>query len=164
VLTFYEVLTRLKDANADALRNTFGGAPARAAVVPGAIAWDDCDQCGLLALSSLRNFLSDQFPLEVTVTTADQGAVLCSDMALQVIRCAPQPQNNDTAPSVAALEASSRAVNEDAVAVMCATVDELNKLAASGDIYDFMIRQQPYVGPAGACVGSELSFVVGVTR
>ncbi|HEX9248497.1 MAG TPA: hypothetical protein VF856_03310 [Gemmatimonadaceae bacterium] len=163
MLDFYAVLGRIRDANVVALRN-IGNAPTRVGVVPGAIAWDDCDQCGLLALASARNFLSDQFPIELTVTTADQGAVLCADMVVQIVRCAPEPQGGETAPSVAALEASAREVIADATAVMCATIDVLNALSTSGDIYDFMMRGQMFVGPAGACVGSELQFVVGVIR
>jgi hypothetical protein len=161
---FYTVLGTVRDANVAALRNSVGGAPARVGLVPGAIAWDNCDTCGLLALASVRNFLSDQFPIELTITTADQGALLCADLAVQIIRCAPQPQNNDVAPSVSALDESAHVVSADAYAVLCSTVDALNKLVASGDIVDFIVRQQVFVGPAGACVGSELSFSVAVIR
>ncbi len=129
MLDFYAVLGRIRDANVVALRN-IGNAPTRVGVVPGAIAWDDCDP----------------------------------DMVVQIVRCAPEPQGGETAPSVAALEASAREVIADATAVMCATIDVLNALSTSGDIYDFMMRGQMFVGPAGACVGSELQFVVGVIR
>lgn len=163
---FFSVLTTVRDACVVALRDA-GDTPTRVAIMPGSIAWDGCNQCGLLALASSRNFLSDQFPSEVTspmMVNDTPGALLCSDMAVQIIRCAPQPIGDALAPTVAALEASARLVSADAYAVMCGTVDALSKLLVNNDIVDYMVRQQFFVGPAGACVGSELSFVVGVIR
>jgi hypothetical protein len=163
---FWTVLTTVRDACVGALRDA-GDAPSRVAVVPGAIAWDDCNDCGLLALASTRNFLSDQFPSEVasmTMVNDTQGSLLCADMAVQIIRCAPQPEGNALAPTPAALEASAKLVVADAYAVMCGTIDALTKTFVAGDIVDYMVRQQVFVGPSGACVGSELSFVVAVIR
>jgi hypothetical protein len=141
--------------------------PARVGIVPGAIAWDGCDQCGQLALAATRPYLSDQFPIEAVVTSTmgpQPGAILCNDMVVQIIRCAPEPQGNELAPTVEALDASAQVVTADAYAVMCATVDVLSTMETAGEILDFMVRQQVYVGPQGACVGSELQFVVGVIR
>lgn len=163
---FFSVLTTVRDVCVAALRDA-GDVPKRVAIMPGAIAWDGCDQCGLLALASMRNFLSDQFPQEVTspmMVSDTPGAILCADMAVQIIRCAPEPIGDALAPTTAALEASARQVIADGYAVMCATVDALTTLLTNGSIVDYMVRQQFFVGPAGACVGSELAFTVGVIR
>lgn len=164
---FFTVLEQVRDANVVALRNA-GDVPTNVAIVPGAIAWDNCDQCGLLALASIRQYLSDQFPNEymgnMAPATSVQGAVLCADLAVQIIRCAPQPQDNQMAPTSAALEVSGKLVIADAYAIMCSTVETLTTLERADDIYGAMVRQQVYIGPAGACVGSELLFTVGVIR
>lgn len=159
---FYTVLTTVRDACKSALAADL---PKTVTIVPGAIAWDDCDQCGLLALAESRHFLADEFPVEVTTTMEPQpGAVLCADCVVQIVRCAPQPQGNALAPTSAAQDASAKQVTADAYNVLCATIGALEKLKVTGDIYDYLIRQQPFAGPAGACVGSELQFVVGVIR
>jgi hypothetical protein len=163
-LAAYTILAAVRDACVTALSSN---APARVSIVPGAIAWDNCDDCGVLALASTRNYLSDQFPNETVANTAIgpmPGAILCTDMVVQIIRCAPQPQQNQLAPSVSALDASAQVVIADAVVVLCTVIATLTTMQVNGDIEDFLIRQQPFVGPEGACVGSELQFVVGVIR
>jgi hypothetical protein len=108
---FYTLLTRVRDANATALTNTIGGAPSRIGIVPGAIAWDDCD-CGaggLLALGTVRTYLSDEFPNELSeVTGGGSGVLICGDFSVQAIRCAPSPSTSGDAPSVDALDRSAR--------------------------------------------------------
>jgi hypothetical protein len=107
---FYTLLTRVRDANATALTNTIGGAPSRIGIVPGAIAWDDCD-CGaggLLALGTVRTYLSDEFPNELSeVTGGGSGVLICGDFSVQAIRCAPSPSTSGDAPSVDARDRSA---------------------------------------------------------
>lgn len=164
---FFTVLSRVRDDVALALANTPGGKPARVAVMPGMIAWDDCDTCGLLALSLLRTYLSDEFPIESAAPASvanTQGALLCADMTLQIIRCAPTPQGAELAPEIDALENTARIINADAYATLCTTLTTLGSLAQSDDILDYLVRPQNMVGPDGACVGSEFNFTVSVIR
>jgi hypothetical protein len=165
---FYTVLQQVRDVNATALVNTLGGAPARVGIVPGAIAWDECETCGVLALSLVRTFLSDEFPVETAESLSTgslQGALLCADMVLQVVRCAPQPDGvTAVAPAVAALDFAGRVIVQDAYTVVCTTLSTLNGLLSTGDIEDFLMRPLAVMGPEGACVGSELSFAVAVMR
>lgn len=164
---FYTILQTVKAALIPAFVNSDGGSLNRVAIVPGAIAWDECDTCGLLALATVRTYLSDEFPIEtaqpVTVSNA-QGALLCADMAVQAIRCAPTPQGNELSPSVLALEKSAQAVNSDAYTVMCTVLATLDTMSVQDDIVSYVIRPLNYVGPEGACVGSELTFSVAVIR
>jgi hypothetical protein len=164
---FYTVLTRVRDAMALALVNTPGGKPARVATVPGAIAWDECDSCGLLALALIRTYLSDDFPIELAQAaslSSTQGAWLCADMVVQVVRCAPQPVGDSLAPSSDALEQAARIVGADAYTAVCTVVGALQTMATANDIVDFLMRPQNIMGPEGACVGTELSFTVAVMR
>lgn len=158
--------TMVLSACTDQLMSTPGGKPARVGMVPAAIAWDECDTCGLLALSVNRFFLSDQFPIEATTADKCEGSVLAADLVMQIIRCVPQPGDGgrDLAPTVDALNSSAISSIADAEAVMCATVETMRDLYLSNEIVEYMVRQQIFVGPEGACVGSELQFIIGFQR
>lgn len=164
---FNTILAAVRDALTVAMGNTIGGAPKRIGIVPGAIAWDDCDTCGLLALSLVRTYLSDDFPIESAApmsVSGTQGALLCADFAVQSIRCAPLAQGNALSPDVDALEASAQIVNADAYTLECTTLNTLMTMMHSDDIADFLMRPLTTVGPEGACVGCELGFTVAVIR
>lgn len=163
---FYTVLRLVRDANIAELQRTDAGSPPRVAIVPGAIAWDDCsEKCGQLALSLSRFFLADQFPIELTTTSGAQtGAILVADVSIQIIRCAPEPQGNALAPAVSALEASAKTVLDDAYAILCSTMTELQDLLDQQQIFDYLVRQQLVMGPEGGCVGSELLVAIGLAR
>jgi len=160
------VLPLILSAANDELKYSIGKSPARVGLVPSAIAWDECDTCGLLALSINRFFLTDQFPIEASTSDACEGGVLAADMIMQIIRCAPQPAGDgkSLAPTTDALNNSALMIIDDAKRVMCSVLEQLRSLLLDNDIVDYMIRQQLFVGPEGACVGSELQFVVGVNR
>jgi hypothetical protein len=148
------------------LQNAIGGLPGSAYLVSGAIAWDNCSEskCGMLALGPARYYLSDNFPVEaVSSDICSEGAILIADMLMPIIRCAPQPQGLDTAPSPKAMTNSALIVMDDAFHVMCGALEILRTLFTNNDIVGYNIRQQVFVGPEGACVGSELQFSIGVT-
>jgi hypothetical protein len=159
----YTVMQRCRDAIMVELEQR-NQKPARVGIVPGAIAWDECDQCGLLALSSTRNYLTDEFPIEVATTFQKQGAFLGIDLAIQLIRCAPTPQGTATAPSEQALDETAKLINDDAWSVMCATTTVLQTMLDANELIDYMVRQQIFMGPEGACVGSELQAAIAVAR
>ena len=158
----YALLATVRDANVAELQNSTGK-PARVSIVPGAIAWDECDDCGLLALAAARFYLSNQIP-QPAATTDGVGALLAVDCVTQIIRCAPSAQGTNLSPSVADLDASARQVLDDAYAIMCSTISALLAAQLAGTIVDFLISQQLFVGPEGACVGSELTYTVGFIR
>lgn len=163
---FYAIMTLTRDAILVELQER-NATPARSGIVPGAIAWDECDQCGLLALSGTRFYLTDSFPIEVATTEqtgSRGGAWLGGDLVTQLIRCAPQPQGSGQAPSTSALDATAQLVLDDAYSVLCATTTTLQALYDQNLIIDYLVRQQMFIGPEGACVGSELSYAVGVMR
>jgi hypothetical protein len=162
---FYTLLAALRDDLRDAFQQ--GQAPFnRIGIVPGAIAWDECDQCGLLALAVTRHYLSDEPPLEYTgpVTAGQLGNYLVGEIAIQGIRCAPTVDDRGNAPTVEALDKSGQQIDTDAILIICTVIATLTALEASNEILSWGIRQQVFMGPEGACAGSELAAWVTVTR
>jgi len=142
--------------------------PDRSSVVPGAIAWDECD-CGLLAISVARIYLSDSFPQPLTTKV---GAAACDaawdvgEFVVQLIRCAPNPEGDDLAPTVAALDASAQEILRDAYELLQSVTVTLCEMKEQPDreIIDFFVNPLTSQGPSGGCVGSELRFLVALPR
>jgi len=139
--------------------------PDRHSVVPGAIAWDECD-CGLLAVSVAQIYLSDLFPNPVAANAGVRcdAAWEVGEFVIQVIRCAPNPDGDDLAPTTAALDASAQELLRDAYEVMSGTSVKLCEMKDARDISDFMLRPLTAQGPTGGCVGNELRAFVALGR
>jgi hypothetical protein len=164
-LAFHTVASRVLTAVEDALEAA-GNPVQRSCVVNGAIAWDECD-CGLLAVAVGRQYLSNSFPSPLTDTDSSQcgAAWLVADLVLQVIRCAPSPQNGAFSPSCDALDGSAQEVITDAWYVMETVPCLLESMKEdTREIIDYLVRTLTPQGPQGGCVGSELVFTVGVRR
>jgi hypothetical protein len=137
--------------------------PARACVVPGAIAWDDCScEGGQLAVSVGRHYRTASFPTETTTGGPCAAAFLAAPLLVQIIRCAPTPAEGELAPSCEALAASAAQVTADAWRVRRGVHCHLSGLLEAEQIEDYAVGGQPILGPAGACVGSELTVVVAI--
>lgn len=154
---------------AETIRSTVDAAltekPARSGVVPGAIAWDECD-CGLLAVSVARVYLSDTFPQQVSVKTGACDATLeVGEFVVQLIRCAPNPPSLEAmAPTVAELDASAQEILQDAYELLKAVSVKLCEMNADREIRDFFVNPLVAQGPSGGCVGNELRFLVALAR
>lgn len=136
----------------------------RAGVVPGAVAWDACD-CGLLAVSWTAAFPSDVFPAEQTGVTGNCGSAWeVSEFLVQVVRCAPNPNGQSLAPTVADLSESARLLDTDgnqtarAVSVLLCTMKD------AMEVEDFLVTRRTPQGPEGGCVGIEQRFLVALPR
>jgi hypothetical protein len=140
-------------------------APQRSGVVPGAIAWDECD-CGMLAVAQNRVFLSDSFPETYTAPAGVRcdAAWEVGEYTVQVIRCAPNPEGQALAPPVAALDASAQEVARDTYEVLKAVSQTLCQMHDASDIADFLLLPLTSQGPEGGCVGVEVMFLVGLWR
>jgi hypothetical protein len=165
----YTILDACRTAIITELSNRTGADVAHANILTGAIAWDECDgtQCGQLALSAQRHYFSDTIPIEVVqvvMATYGGGAFLTTDCAVQLIRCAPVPQGRAVKPADSALDASAHQVLDDGYSLLCAVTTQLQYMKDTDQIVDYLIRQLAFAGPEGACVGSELTFAVGVNR
>jgi hypothetical protein len=142
--------------------------PDRSAVVPGAIAWDECD-CGLLAVSVARIYLSDNFPQPLTEkvgVAACDAAWDVGEFVVQLIRCAPNPEGDALAPTVAALDASAQEILRDAYELLQSVTVTLCEMKEQPDreIIDFFVNPLTSQGPSGGCVGSEVRFLVALAR
>jgi hypothetical protein len=165
MMSFYQVGKELLDSVRNELQTIGAAIPGRACVVPGAIAWEDCEcDGGQLAITVLRTYLSDNFPSEQeTIPSGKCGsAYIVAELLILLIRCAPQPPEGSLTVSCTALDASAKVVDADAAAVRRAAPCRLQELLDDNDIDDYIVRQQDFVGPQGACVGSELHVLVSV--
>jgi hypothetical protein len=159
-LKWYTVAETLRAAVHDELTT----APQRSSVVPGAIAWDKCD-CGLLAVSVVQVFLSETFPdpLARKVGACDAPYEV-GEVVIQVVRCAPNPDDPLTAPTTAELDASAQEVLRDAYEMLKAVSVKLCEMNDARDISDFMLRPLTAQGPSGGCVGNEVRAFVALRR
>jgi len=136
----------------------------RSGVVPGSIAWDECD-CGMLAVTVEQIYPTETFPdLMTEVAGGCDVSREAAEIVIQVVRCAPGPDGQSLAPTVAELDASAQEVLRDAWEVITATRGVLCQMLADSDITDFLLRPLTSVGPNGQCVGNELRVFVGSRR
>lgn len=159
-LKWYTVATRLRDAVYAELTEK----PDRSGVVPGAIAWDECD-CGILAVSVAQVFLTESFPDQLGRPVGNCDAPYeVGEYVIQVVRCAPNPEDQLTAPTVAELDASAQEVLRDAYEMLKGASVELCEMNAARDISNFLLRPLTAQGPSGGCVGNELRAFVALQR
>jgi hypothetical protein len=136
----------------------------RAGVVPGAVAWDECD-CGLLAVSWTVSYPSDSFPTEQTGVVGNCSAAWeVAEFLVQVIRCAPGPTAQANAPTVKALSDAARLLDTDGNQVVRAVSVLLCTMKDAMDVEDFLVTRRIPQGPEGNCVGSEQRFLVALPR
>lgn len=139
--------------------------PDRSGVVPGAIAWDECD-CGLLAVSIARIFITETFPDELSrrVGNACDAPWEVGEIVIQVVRCVPGATDQTLAPTVAELDTSAQELARDAYEMLKAVSVKLCEMNDARDISDFMLRPLVAQGPTGVCGGSELRAYVALPR
>lgn len=160
-LKWYTVAQTVKLAiDADLAANP----PDRSGVVPGAIAWDACD-CGLLALSVARIYLSDNFPNPLTARQgACDAAWEVAEVVVQLIRCVPGATDTALAPTVAELDTSAQEILTDAYLLLKSVSTKLCEMKADREIIDFFLNPLTAQGPTGQCGGNELRFLVALPR
>lgn len=168
-LAVYDVASILVTGIADALAATPAGVPARVCVVPGQVAYDQCDCDGLLAVSPQRFFVSDEFP----EGAVGQGLIrtspcdlpwLVAEYLVTMLRCAPQPIGQSLAPTCVALDASAQTLLVDSYVSYTTAISILCELRGDDRIIDYVMGEQITRGPEGACVGTEFIALVGFMR
>lgn len=165
---FYDISHLILAAIDAELATTPYGTVPRVCVVPGELAWDECE-CGMLAASPQRFFLSDEFPQDAL----GRGLVrsgpcdlpfLIAEISITIARCAPQPPDGQLAPSCAALDLAAKTLLSDAFVVMIKTTEVLCELMASNEIVEYVLGEQVTRGPEGMCVGTELLAFAAIPR
>lgn len=165
---FYDVALLLITEIDAALAASAYGSVDRVCVVPGEIAWDACE-CGMLAISPRRFFLSDEFPADalgqgIVRTSPCDLPYLVTEMSITIARCAPQPVGGALTPTCVALDGSARVLISDAYVVLSTVAQVLCELVGADQIVDWVLGEQVARGPDGSCVGSELLAFVSVPR
>lgn len=164
---FYTVAQGMLTAAYDALSTSLGGPPLRYCVVPGAIAWDCCD-VGLLAVGSTRQYISDNFPAEHVTPIGPAGgceaAYVISEFVVEIVRCAPEPADTETAVDCAALSNGAAVLLSDAWVVLNSVTCRLQEWLNVDEIAAYLPRGQAFTGPAGGCVGSAFRVAVALGR
>lgn len=167
----YDIAVRIRDCVMEWLATTTDGEPKRACIVAGAIADDNCE-CGQLAVSMQSNYESSgtNLPRSGTTTPGRRECgppLFTADFLVSILRCAPTG-TQAAPPTCAELDASARGAAEDAWAVRagvicCLSAAIRDRLPNGTKLYtDFVVGQQNWVGPRGACVGSELPVSVTI--
>jgi hypothetical protein len=166
--TFYQIAAKILADVAAAIAEGPTPTVSRIGVVPGEIAWDGCEDCGQLVISLTRVFLSDAFPTEASVTPQGNcaSAWLCGSFTLQLIRCAPTPDERGNPPTATALDSCAYVLMTDSATIMNTVPCTLQAMQTdpTQTIEDYVVIQQLPVGPLGACVGSQLDVIVSVAR
>jgi len=157
------LLRGLYDRYVAAVDHTGDLAIKRRCVVPGEIAWDNC-QCGQLAISEVRRYPSREFPLEEIDHSAECGEpYLVVELVVSLTRCIPTVDANGNPPTCDALNTAARQLTRDKrlirSAVMCCLTEIYD--APGSVLMGFEIGQHLSVGPAGLCGGSELTVLLG---
>lgn len=167
----YDIGVHIKECVMDWLEITSSGAPDRACVVAGEIAWDDCE-CGQLTVS-MQNAYEASGTTVARSGTETPGRRECGpplfvfNYVVTILRCAPTGTNT-APPTCDELEASARVATEDAWAVrsgvICCLSDAIKTRLPNGTkrYVDFVTGTQTFVGPQGACVGSALPVAVTI--
>lgn len=140
-----------------ALAETEAGAPPRACVVPGAeLLWDDCD-CGLLAVTTLRAYPSDSFPVlkQTGPFNRCNAALTVVEYVVTVLRCVPMSDDNGHPPPCEDLTEASIRDLEDRWAVQRGV-----RCCLDGTMH--LIQEQLAIGEQGRCAGSELHVFVAL--
>ncbi|WP_234323204.1 hypothetical protein [Streptomyces bikiniensis] len=125
------------------------GCPERACIVPGAVAWDSCDDpCGeetggQLAVSVARIFGSthDGFPVEARTVQGVRGCapppVTAVELLVTLLRCAPTFTEKGCPPACDELTAAARILHTDMVtvsnALLCCLPATAPSSGAAGD-------------------------------
>lgn len=136
----------------------------RVCIVPGEIAWDNC-QCGQLALAEVRRFPSNNFPLEEVDHEAECGAgYLVVNFLIALTRCVPSPGEDGEPPLCADLQTSALQLFRDMGMLRNAVECCLNTMYNAEQILAWELGAQEVVGPQGGCVGSTLAVQLGVAN
>lgn len=143
------------------------GCPCRTCVVPGAVAFDSCeDPCsgeagGQLTVSLARLYPASpsDFPAEDRTVRGLRGcpgiSLNAAELIVTLLRCAPIGDDNGCPPTCEELAAAARVMHIDAVTVQTALLCCFPATAPSRRGRRFVLGPQRTIGPQGGCVGVE---------
>lgn len=136
-------------------------APDRVAVYPGEIVWDRCE-CGMLAAGVDTTFTSDTFPAQ-SQTSPCGGGTLVGVITFGIVRCAPQPPEDDIAPDVDELNAAAALTISDQWHLIDSIDCVFGELKDTWQIMDALVGRAVSI-TRGDCAGSALPVQIQFQR
>lgn len=135
-------------------------------MTPGQIAWDACD-CGQLALSVVRDYPSNRFPIDSGLEPTTGGChnrALAYEVTVSLTWCTPGLKNQQPyIPTPTELLTSSLQFEADAYAMRNAIECCLSEMKRVRRITDWRFGELRRVGPDGFCAGVEGNFFFQLT-
>lgn len=154
----YDIATLMLDRLGQDLE---GDAVDRVVIYPGEIVWDHCE-CGMLAAGIDMTLVSDTFPAQSTVSPCG-GASYVGALTFGIVRCAPQPPEEDIAPAVEDLTAAAALSMSDQWHLITTVDCVLAELQDSYQIMDALVGRAVSV-TRGDCLGSSLTVQIQFMR
>ena len=133
---------------------------ARSYLVPGALAWDDC-QCGLLAIEWQTANYTAVFPNPRPILADGCKPYLALQLLVTVLRCAPNPNDRGEPPTPEALHDAAIVNLDDVEAVLLGTSEAASTLESNHVILEYSLGQVAPAGPQGGCVGVTQQIYLG---
>lgn len=165
-MNIVEVIQYLLGCITDRLVSDGISIPGRVCMVPGHAAWDDCE-CGQLTASIVKNSSSNQFPNSTLIYSPCDHPLVVWQVSFLILRCMPTGEDDD-APTCDQLASSALGQYNDSRSVKSAILCCLNELTVRDpitgvkDVMQFAAGDQVWVGPQGACGGSEITVFIGL--
>lgn len=135
-------------------------ASARSYLVPGQLAWDNCE-CGLLAIEWQNVSYTAVFPTPRQPLADGCKPYLALQLLVTVLRCAPSPDESGNPPTPEALHAAAIVNLDDVEAVMSGTAQAVATLEDNNVILQYALGGANPAGPQGGCVGVTQQIFLG---
>ena len=134
-------------------------------LVPGSIAWDECD-CGQLAQTVTTVVASNNFPSPAADTpqTPCGPNQLVVNVTLSLVRCVHVTDDNGNPPRCAKLLQDALQLERDRFTVRRELRCYLKDLYDRNLLTGFSIGNASSVGPEGACAGVEVNYSFGLVN
>jgi len=138
-------------------------ADARVCLVPGQLAWDNCE-CGLIAVELVGTGFS-RGGQDSSVETEDGcNGLATATYRVTVLRCAPGVGAAGSAPTCAELDAAAKIFYDDVDALLRGVSIAMRDMYDTDIIKTYWFNGTSPTGPDGRCVGSTEEVTVGVTN
>jgi hypothetical protein len=149
----YVVASRILSSVEQQIMLTPAGIPAksRICVVPGTLAWDECE-CGLLAVEWIGAQYADTPPTPAVQRDSGCRSYVFGTFKVTMARCVPGPQAEGRPPKCAQLDAAAQAQFDDALAMLKGSTLAMQSLSDDNTILGFDMNGVVPQGPEGGCV------------
>lgn len=159
----YNVAATLLSFAQAALAATPAGVPAnaRVCVVPGQLAWDDCE-CGLIAVEFNGSAFSTNFFASQPGTSDGCRPYATFTYTITALRCVTGTQNEGRPPTCEQLDAAAQTFYDDGLALLMGTAQALRSMIDANVILEYGMNGLVPTGPQGNCVGQTQQVIVAL--